>query len=147
MSVSHAQFTIERRYPAPVARVFAAWADPELKARWFVGPDDWERNDYALDFRVGGREVSSGGPPGAPAHTYNALYWDIVPDSRLVYTYEMLLGERRTSVSLCTVTLSADGDGTLLVLSEHGAFLDDLDGAQAREHGWGGLLDALGAVV
>jgi uncharacterized protein YndB with AHSA1/START domain len=147
MSVAHAQFTIERRYPAPVARVFAAWADPELKERWFVGPDEWERDEYALDFRVGGREVSRGGPPGAPVHTYNALYWDIVPDSRVVYTYEMLLGEQRTSVSLCTVTLSAEDNGTLLVLSEHGAFLDDLDAAQARRHGWGALLDALGAVV
>jgi uncharacterized protein YndB with AHSA1/START domain len=51
------------------------------------------------------------------------------------------------SVSLATVTLSADGDGTLLVLSEHGAFLDGLDAAHARQHGWGALLDALGAVV
>jgi uncharacterized protein YndB with AHSA1/START domain len=147
MSVEHAQFTIERRYPAPLARVWAAWADAELKARWFVGSGDWARGDYELDFRVGGREVSRGRTPGGDVHTYNALYWDIVPDSRLVYTYEMLLGERRMSVSLATVTLHSDGDGTLLVLSEHGAFLDGLDAARPRQHGWGALLDALAAVV
>ena len=30
--VTHASFTLERAYPAPPARVFAAWADPAVKA-------------------------------------------------------------------------------------------------------------------
>jgi uncharacterized protein YndB with AHSA1/START domain len=147
VNVEHAAFTLERRYAAPPARVFAAWADPEVKARWFGGPDDWERGAYALDFRVGGSEVSRGGPPGGPVHTYNAVYWDIVPDRRLVYTYEMLTDERRTSVSLTTVSLSPDGAGTLLVVSEHGAFLDGLDSPSLRQNGMGSLLDSLGRVL
>ena len=35
--VTHATFSLERSYPAPPARVFAAWADPAAKARWFAG--------------------------------------------------------------------------------------------------------------
>jgi len=36
-SVAHDTFVIERTYDAPVKLVFEAWADPTLKARWFVG--------------------------------------------------------------------------------------------------------------
>ena len=37
-TVEHGSFTIEREYAHPPARVIAAWADPEAKARWFAGP-------------------------------------------------------------------------------------------------------------
>ena len=54
-----------------------------------MGPDEWESSDHALDFRVGGREHASGGPPGGPVHSFDARYQDIVPDQRIVYTYDM----------------------------------------------------------
>jgi uncharacterized protein YndB with AHSA1/START domain len=139
-SVNHAEFTIERSYDAPPARVFAAWATPEAKGRWFVGPDDWESSDHDLDFRVGGREHVSGGEKGGTLHSYDALYWDIVPDERIVSTYEMYQDDVRTSVSVATIELKPDGDGTRLVYTEQGAFLDGYDSAQSREHGTGGLL-------
>src|ERR1035438_7768551 len=54
--VTHATFSLERSYPVSAARVFAAWADPAAKARWFApGPD----SGHQLDFRVGGREVNA----------------------------------------------------------------------------------------
>jgi uncharacterized protein YndB with AHSA1/START domain len=143
-SVTHASFTVERSYDATQVTVFAAWADPEAKARWFAGPAEWESGPHELDFRVGGREVSSGGPVGGPVHTYRAIYWDIVAPERIVYTYEMLLDETRISVSLATVELAPDGGGTRLALSEHGAFLDGFDVPAEREHGTGALLDSLG---
>ena len=51
--VSHATFTLERVFPVPPARVFAAWADPALKARWFVGPEGWTEIERSSDFREG----------------------------------------------------------------------------------------------
>ena len=71
-SVTHSTFVVERSYAASAARVFAAWADPEAKARWFAGPEEWGPNEFELDFRVGGRERSRGGPQGGPVHTYEA---------------------------------------------------------------------------
>jgi uncharacterized protein YndB with AHSA1/START domain len=68
-----------------------------------VGPDEWKKADHKLDFRVGGRESVSGGPPGGSVHAYEALYQDIVPDQRIVFTYNMHMDETRTSVSLATV--------------------------------------------
>ena len=144
-SVTHATFVIERTYDASPARVFAAWADPAAKARWFAGPDDWESGAYELDFRVGGRERASGGPPGGPVHTYDARYQDIVPNERIIVAYDMHLDETRISVSLATVELKPAGTGTRLVYTEQGAFLDGYDNPSERERGTRDLLDALEA--
>jgi uncharacterized protein YndB with AHSA1/START domain len=145
--IEHAELRIERRYEQPPAVVFSAWSSAEAKGRWFIGPEEWEGEPLVLDFRVGGRERSVGGPPGGPVYTCNAIYWDIVEPERIVYTYEMLENERRMSVTLATVELDPDGDGTRLVLTEHGAFLDELEKPVLREQGWGSLLDALGRVL
>ncbi len=87
--VTHGSFTLERAYPAAPARVFAAWADPAVKARWFAGGTG---EGHQLDFRVGGREVASGGPDGGPVMTFETFYREIVPQERIVYTSTMSAG-------------------------------------------------------
>jgi hypothetical protein len=57
----------------------------------------------------------------------------------------MHLDENRISVSLGTVELKPEGEGTRLTYTEQGAFLDGLDTPEQRQQGTGGLLDALGA--
>jgi uncharacterized protein YndB with AHSA1/START domain len=140
-SVTHSTFVVERTYDASPARVFAAWAEPERKARWFGGPETGVA-EYELDFRVGGREFNRGTVEGQ-AYTYEARYQDIVPDERIVYAYEMHTHGQRISVSLGTVQLKPDGDGTRLTYTEQGAYLDGLDTPEQREQGTGGLFDAL----
>jgi uncharacterized protein YndB with AHSA1/START domain len=141
-SVDHSTFVVERTYPATPARVFAAWADQEAKARWFGNPDDGVE-EFELDFRVGGREFNRGVVEGS-AYTYEARYQDIVPDERIVYAYDMHMGDQRISVSLGTVELTPDGNDTRLTYTEQGAFLDGLDSAAQRRSGTGALFDALG---
>jgi uncharacterized protein YndB with AHSA1/START domain len=97
-----------------------------------------------LDFRVGGRERSRGTAPDGSAYSYEALYQDIVPAQRIVYTYDMPLEETRISVSLATVEFTPVGDnGTRLVFTEQGAFLDGHESPARRAEGMGSLLDAL----
>ena len=147
-SVTHATIVVERTYDASPARVFAAWAEPAVKVRWIAGPEYWESGNYELESRVGGRERISGGPPGSPVHIfYDAMYRDIVPDQRIVLTYDMYQGETRISVSLATVELKPVAAGTRLTYTEQGAFLDGHDVPELREQGMGTLLDALGAEV
>lgn len=139
-SVEHATFVVERRYKVSPERAFAAWADPTAKARWFVDADA----HLELDFRVGGREHSRGTAPDGDAFSYEALYQDIVPPQRIVYTYNMHLQDTRTSVSLVTVEFTPVGDdGTRLVFTEQSAFLDGHESPARRGGGWGSLLDAL----
>lgn len=77
-----------------------------------------------MDFRVGGKEVNAGCPSDGQMHFFNAVYQDIVPDERIVYTYELLFGETRVSVSLATIEFVAESGGTRLVMTEQGAFFD-----------------------
>jgi uncharacterized protein YndB with AHSA1/START domain len=147
--VTHASFTLERSYPVPPARVFAAWADPALKSRWFAGD---ACPNHQLDFRVGGREVATGGPEGGPVMTFESLYREIVVPERIVYTSTMSAGADVITVSLTTVEFKpvefkTAADGTQLVLTEQGAFLDGREEPAWRENGTADQLKALAAVL
>jgi uncharacterized protein YndB with AHSA1/START domain len=146
-TVTHDTFVIGRTYDVPVAQVFQAWADPVLKARWFAGSADALEAGYSLDFRIGGREVNRGGPPGGPVYAYESLFHDIVTEHRIVYTYELSAGDNRLSVSVATVEFHDLGATTQLVLTEQGVFLDGHDTADQREEGTQSLLDALAAIL
>ncbi|HYD88071.1 MAG TPA: SRPBCC family protein [Vitreimonas sp.] len=142
-STTHATFVIEREYAHPPAKVFAAYADPKKKAKWFVGPEDWEKSNHKLDFRVGGKESVSGGPPGGPVHYYNGEIWDIVENERIVIGYDMHLDQTRISVSLGTTEIRPNGAGARLIYTEQGVYLDGYDDAGSRERGTRELLDQL----
>jgi len=142
-SAQHDTFVIERRLASSPTRVFAAFADQKKKARWFGCVDGWEVAEHTLDFRVGGREVWRGGPPGDMPHRNDSYYHDIVPDERIVWSYAMQVGGRRISVSLATLELSPDGTGTQMRFIEQGVYLDGHDGIAERERGTKDLLDNL----
>jgi uncharacterized protein YndB with AHSA1/START domain len=145
-SVVHGAFHLERTYDATADQVYRALSDESAKSRWFYGPQGWRLIERAMDFRVGGRERVRGGFQGGVTTTFDAIYHDIVPRERIVYTYEMHLDERRISVSLATLQIKPAGQGrTKLLVDEQGAFLDGYDDAGARERGTGDLLDKLGA--
>ena len=143
----HASFTLERTYDAPVERVFHALSDEAAKAKWFGGEEgQWRMIERSMDFRVGGRERAKGRWEGGVVSTFDAVYHDIVPNERIVYSYTMHLDEKKISVSLATMQLKSAGSGrTALKVTEQGAFLDGYDDAGSRERGTGFLLDKLWA--
>ncbi len=139
--VTHATFSLERVYPVPAARVFAAWADPAAKARWFAGGP---ASGHRLDFQVGGREVNHGGPDGGPVMTFESFYRDIVPEMRIVYSSTLSAGDEVMTISVTTVEFRPVEGGTQLLLTEQGTYLDGHEEPSWREHGTGDWLDALG---
>jgi len=141
-NTTHATFVIERDLPHPPAKVFAAYADVEKKKKWFGGPPEWN-GKHTMDFRVGGKETSTGGPPGGTVHKMSGEYWDIVENERIVMSYEMHLDAQRISVSLGTTEIKPNGAGSKLIYTEQGAYLDGYDDAGSREHGTGELLNQL----
>lgn len=143
----HGSFTIERIYEASSSRVFAAWANVEAKSRWFAGPDEWVEAGREFDFRVGGREYLKGRWKNGSTSTFDARYFDIVPDRRIVYAYDMYVDDAKISVSLATVEIAPEGSGTRMRFTEQAVFLDGYDDAGSRERGTGGLLDSLGKAL
>jgi uncharacterized protein YndB with AHSA1/START domain len=145
-SAAHATFHLTRTYPHPVDKVWRALSVPEAKARWFTGTHgEWELLERHMDLHVGGTERLKGRWRGGVVSDFQAVFHDIIPGERLIYSYVMHLNEQKISVSLATLELRAEGSGTTLAVTEQGVFLDGYDDAGSREHGTGLLLGALGA--
>jgi uncharacterized protein YndB with AHSA1/START domain len=138
--VTHATFTLEREYPVPPVEVFARWAEPAAKARWFAGPNV----EHQLDFRPGGTELTRAVHDGKVL-TAETRYHNIVADSRIVYTTTLSADDTLATVSLTTVEFVAVEAGTRLVLTEQGSFLDGHEQPSWREQGTSDQLAALGA--
>ncbi len=148
-SVIHDTFSIARAYPATVSRLFAAFASEEAKKLWGdTGDLESSAADAApaeFDFRTGGRERFGFSYQGTD-YRYDALYYDIVPGQRIIYSYEMYAGDVRISVSVATIEFGETGGGSELTWTEQGAFLDGFDGpgaSQLRSEGTAAMLDGL----
>ena len=87
-------------------------------------------------------------PPGGALITYDGRIVDIVPGERIINSYVLAAAGERFSVSLSTVEVLPDGTGTLLRVTEHGAYFDgNPDGPKMRVHGIGEQRELLGRVL
>lgn len=143
----HDQFTLTRLLDARPSRVFAAFTEPEAKARWFGGGSTCTLLERHMDVRPGGTEHLSGRWDDGTVTCFEARYHDVIADARLVYSYEMHIDGRKISVSLATIGFAPEGGGTRLTVTEQGVFLDGYEDRGARAHGTGILMDRLGAVL
>ena len=146
--LSRAEFTLTRDYPAPVERVWDAFADEGQKLRWWGAGDAIEPGEWVFDFRVGGRDVAEGTFHDGPTSRYEATYTDIVENLRIVTTYDMWLDGIHMSTSLASVELEPIDGGTRFTHTEQGLFFDQFwAGGPGREQGTRGLLEALGGYL
>lgn len=145
-TVALGSFTIERSYKSAPDKVFAALGNATLRKKLF-GVEEGSNAVYELDFSVGGREYNVGPGPGGVQFVYDAQFRDIVPNERVVYSYEMQMGGKRLSVSVAAVELTPEGQGTRLKLTETGVYFDGLDTSEQREAGTNYLFTTLGDLV
>jgi uncharacterized protein YndB with AHSA1/START domain len=137
-------------YDASPTRVFAAWSDIEIKAKWFIGPEGWTIVKRETEFKPGGHEILEGRFENKLETEYVARFHEIVANERIVYVYDMYLNGKHHSLSLSTVEIAPADGGTRLVYTEQIAYLDGTSGVRgtaSREHGVGWHLDNLAGVL
>jgi uncharacterized protein YndB with AHSA1/START domain len=132
--------TLKRRIKASPAQVYAAWADPKKIVGWFGPTETAEGSVQAqMDVRVGGKyQISYRGKDGE-YHQVGGVYREVVPSSRLVFTWAWHTTPERES--LVTITVAPDGAGTLFTL-HHEQFFDQ-QARDGHERGWTGTIEKL----
>jgi uncharacterized protein YndB with AHSA1/START domain len=125
---------IEMALPARIEDVYAAWTQPEAMARWLAPAGHAE---VEADVRVGGHlRLVMIGEGVSIEHT--GEYRIVEPPRRLSFTWQSPYTGAEPSV--VTVTLTADGDSTnLLLVHERLPY----DAAESHRGGWGAILQRL----
>ena len=131
---------VRRVYNVPVAKVYAAWTDPEQVKHWMGPSDDFGEAQVTSDLRVGGRYRIVMPAPDGELHKVGGTYREIVPNRKLVYTWAWESTPERES--LVTVEFKAAGNGTELVVT-HEQFADT-EARDKHQHGWNGCIERFG---
>lgn len=127
-------------YDAPASRVFDAWLNPRLAARWLFATALEPAAPVAMEPRVAGRFCFLDGR-GRARTAWRGEYVEIVPPRRLAFTLELDDGGGPTRV---TVTLAGRGAGCRLRLVHEGV---PRQRAAALADRWTGLLYGLGTLL
>lgn len=133
---------LRRTFNAPRERVFAAWTRPEELSRW-CGPGPLT-GVAEVDLRVGGRYRLTMTDPAGAKRVVGGEYREIVPPSRLVYTWAWLDRDNAAQM-LVTIEFTEKGKATEVFL-RHEGFHTEQD-RQRHQEGWVGCCDKLDHVL
>jgi uncharacterized protein YndB with AHSA1/START domain len=131
---------------ASPSRVFAAFADASLVARWLTPSPDVVLRVIQFDFRVGGVYRFAYDVPGGATMFVNGVYATIESPSTIVFSWNIEPPDEHAGVrSEVTVTLTPQGTGTDLRI-RHTRLT--VPGARERhDAGWRGALGHLAALL
>lgn len=134
-----AQVRLDRHYPRPVEKVWAAWTDPQALSCWFGLGRPGAVTQAEVDLRVGGRYRIVTRLPDGATNDVSGQYQEVVPHSRLVFTWAWASTPER--ISRVSIDFAATDAGTELRFV-HDRFFDE----QARanhERGWSSIFGHL----
>ena len=143
----HETLIFERSFECSVPILWNAFADAEARARWGVPSPTAVIHYNETDFRIGGRDVSRCGSRDDPRYLVEAIYLDIKPSQRIVYSEAVKDGDISLSGSLHTVEMFQDGARTSLKITIQVASYDDAGMVQGVRQGMSAALDNLAKSV
>lgn len=140
---AHDTIVFERSFACPLSMLYEAFADPVARARWGIPGSGAVIIYDKEDFRVGGTDYSRCGLKDDPRFHVEAIYLDIVPESRIVYSETVTEGGNRLSAALQTVEMSSKNGRSHLTVTVQIAAFNGADMAAGVRHGFGAALENL----
>ncbi len=145
MSLTHTEpsLAIERTMKAPAERIYEAFLDPEIMAKYQTPPGT-EFILEAFDARVGGtgRYAFKGEQGGM---TFDVKFIELVEFTTIHHTYKIDMPPPMDADMEIKITLTEGPEGTKVLFEQWGLPAPiPVDGAKA---GWTGMIDRLQALV
>lgn len=132
--------TLTRRIAAAPARVWAAWTTADGLRSWYAPVEGWIVGNAEVDPCVGGGyRVTFGPEPDGDAYVEEGTYTIVDPITRLGWDGRVS-GEGMDDSSRIDITLTPDGDGTVVDVVESGL---SEESAADHEEGWTWALERL----
>jgi len=113
-----AEIIVQHRYAAPCERVFDAWLDPKLAAKFAFATPDGEMVTAEIDGRVGGRFRFVDRRPDVGDVAHVGAYEVIERPRRLVFTFAV--PKYDPGYTRVTIELAPVGGGCELTLTHEG---------------------------
>lgn len=124
------KITIETVIKAPLARVWAAWNDPEDIKQWNAASDDWHTTSSRVDLREGGTFSSRmEAKDGSMGFDFAGTYTRVVPQQAIEYR----MGDREVQVAF------TEEAGGVRVVETFDA--ENQHAADMQRRGWQAILD------
>lgn len=123
---------VVRKLKASPRAVWRTFTEPQTLRQWFAPADGFSVIVAEADVRVGGRYRLVTQSPDGSEHDVSGIYREIVPNEKLVFTWEW--PSTPDGESVVTVELTPAGDGTeLVVRHEH---FPDRQAFARQEQAW-----------
>jgi uncharacterized protein YndB with AHSA1/START domain len=139
----HATLVFERIIPAPVEKVFEAFADPARRSEWGAPSETAVVIYDEADFREGGEDRFRCGSRTNPNIHGVTRYLDIIRNRRVVSSETIEMDRKRLCASLTTLEFVADGETTKLTNTTQLASFIGEDMVRGHETGTNASLDNL----
>lgn len=137
---------VRRRLAAPPARVFRAFVDAAVVARWLTPAPEVKLTVLELDFREGGRYRFAYDTPEGQRMLVGGVYTKIEAPTRIEFSWLIEPPDVHAGIeSQVTVSIAPTGDGSELVILHERFERDDANARHAE--GWAGALEQLQRIL